>query len=201
MNKEKDLNPTALAADLYAQHKAAFNKQAFSIDANGASPVRMNGSFVLTEREWEHHVQLLTNWNSENKEDRQRFRAANKFGYVIAKKYKLFTSTLPDGTQVQRLIKIEKGNESRLFLHQLQVFDAIHEAHVDVGHLKRDRTWMSVKSRYYNVPQNLVALYISLCPICNTENPSVPAPRGAKKPILSNAFRDRFQIDLVDMRK
>lgn len=154
-------NDNASEADLCTQHRIAFNKQAFSIDGNGAtSPVRMNGSFVLTVREWEHKLHLLTNWNLNDTEERKNFRFANKQGYEVVKKYQLSTSTLPDGTQVERLFKIENGNATRLVLHQLQVFDAIHEAHSDVGHLKRGRTWMNVKSRYYNVPQSLISLYI-----------------------------------------
>ena len=32
------------------------------------------------------------------------------------------------------------------------------------------------------------------------ENTAIEARKGAKKPIISSEFRDRFQVDLIDMR-
>jgi hypothetical protein len=32
------------------------------------------------------------------------------------------------------------------------------------------------------------------------KTPRVPTRKGAKKPIISSEFRDRFQVDLIDMR-
>ena len=33
------------------------------------------------------------------------------------------------------------------------------------------------------------------------KNPTVTAMKGSRKPIWSNGFRDRFQVDLIDFRK
>jgi hypothetical protein len=32
-------------------------------------------------------------------------------------------------------------------------------------------------------------------------NPKIPHQKGAKKPIYSDNYRDRFQVDLIDMKK
>ena len=78
------MNPKPEELDLYIQHKAAFNKAAFSMD--GDSLARTNGSFILTKHQWENMVYILNNWNLENIEERQRFQASNKVGYQLLSK-------------------------------------------------------------------------------------------------------------------
>jgi hypothetical protein len=36
--------------------------------------------------------------------------------------------------------------------------------------------------------------------VCIEKQPTVPLRKGAKKPIISSEFCDRFQVDLIDMR-
>ncbi len=36
--------------------------------------------------------------------------------------------------------------------------------------------------------------------MCMKKQPTVPPRKGAKKPIISPEFHDRFQVDLIDMR-
>ena len=72
--------------------------------------------------------------------------------------------------------------------------------HKSAGHKKRAATWNECRKKYYNVTQELVNAYIDLCPVCNQQQPIIQARRGAAKPIVSHQFRDRFQVDLIDMR-
>eukprot|EP00956_Cyclotella_meneghiniana_P024761 scaffold50232_cov23-Cyclotella_meneghiniana.AAC.1 len=43
-------------------------------------------------------------------------------------------------------------------------------------------------------------LFIKTCPPCRRKNFQPKKLPGAKKPMISKNFRDRFQVDLIDMR-
>jgi len=45
-----------------------------------------------------------------------------------------------------------------------------------------------------------VVEFIKTCPACQSKNVSIKKLPGAKKPIISSDFRDRFEIDLIDKR-
>jgi hypothetical protein len=46
----------------------------------------------------------------------------------------------------------------------------------------------------------MVTKFIKACSVCVRRNMSRKTLPGAKKPIRSTSFRDRFQVDLIDMR-
>lgn len=80
-----------------------------------------------------------------------------------------------------------------------QVFDAIFQSHEAVGHAKSERTHKMVSKKYSNISRNMVELFISLCPRCATTK-VVPSKRLPRKPIITETFNDRGQIDLIDMQ-
>jgi hypothetical protein len=80
----------------------------------------------------------------------------------------------------------------------LDLFDIIMEAHRKAGHMMVERTKQMAKKTYYSVTEELVRTY--QCFVCMQKTPIVPAHKGAKKPIISSEFCDRFQADLIDMR-
>ena len=82
-----------------------------------------------------------------------------------------------------------------------QIFEAIHDAHSEKGHMKATPTWKHLCKNYANITQKQVTEFIRLCPICSTDNPVIKPVKGARNPITSEKFRDRCQIDLIDMRK
>ena len=67
--------------------------------------------------------------------------------------------------------------------------------------MKVSPTWIKACETYVNITEKQVIEFIKFCPICDTENPIIKPLAGAKKPILSELFRDIFQVDLIDMRK
>ena len=52
--------------------------------------------------------------------------------------------------------------------------------------------------RYHGMPRSVISAFIKICPICNLKQVQTSQPRI--KPIRSDDFLKRFQIDLVDMR-
>lgn len=81
------------------------------------------------------------------------------------------------------------------------IFDAINEWHQNNGHLGQERTWQFCLEMYYNCSQPLVKIYCKTCPTCMHKNPITQPQKGSWKPIISQSFRERFQIDLIDFRK
>ena len=129
------------------------------------------------------------------------FRQANKCGYKYVKEYRLEIINLPDGVTKKQLRRNDDGTEQRIVVPQSELFDAIYSAHVSASHMKVDITWNKCKQSYYNITYLQVKLFISTCNTCASGKPRIKVLKGAKKPILSEAFRDRFQIDLIDMTK
>nr|XP_045589022.1 KRAB-A domain-containing protein 2-like [Procambarus clarkii] len=88
----------------------------------------------------------------------------------------------------------------RRFIHQGQIYDKIYDAHNAVGHGGEKRTFFQVSKTVANVAQEKVKLFISLRQICNIKR--VPrCKKGVVKPIVSESFGERGQMDLIDMYK
>jgi len=82
----------------------------------------------------------------------------------------------------------------------LDIFDVIMEAHCRQGHLKVEKTLANCRPMFHSPTYELCKLFIADCCVCHEKQPIIPERRGAKKPILSSEFRDRVQVDLIDMR-
>ena len=150
--------------------------------------------------------------------------------YKWVKKYAVEEGKLASGESVKRLVRIEPSRRAkknatsansenndksesehtqpqesaglrRLVVPMLQIFDVINESHYTVGHLGMERTYTNVSEKYYSVTQGMVSIFVAGCYHCGQKQPMIKAAKGAKKPIVSDEFRDRFQIDLIDMRK
>ena len=52
--------------------------------------------------------------------------------------------------------------------------------------------------RYHGMPRSVISAFIKICPICNLKQ--VQKSQHRIKPIRSDDFLKRFQIDLVDMK-
>jgi hypothetical protein len=202
---------------LVAHHRELFMQRAFGqsdaqdeyvdIDDN-----EMKKSSLRTEDELQNICFILKHWGGNQnlkllKDDLLRkkliqFRRAHPVGKHHITKYHYSTITLPCGTKRNILRRIERGKIGRIVVSRERVFDAINEWHRSgSGHFGSERTWMLCKEKYHNCTQPLVRLFCELCPECFQKNPKVKTMKGSRKPIKSKLFRERFQIDLIDMRK
>lgn len=78
-------------------------------------------------------------------------------------------------------------------------FDILYQIHsVQRGHCGVNKTDHQLKIRYYGIPRQVINQFIKLCPICNLKMTQITQPR--LKPIRSERFWGRAQLDLVDMR-
>ena len=114
---------------------------------------------------------------------------------------------LPDKSllTVVRRIELCKQDKTmkpgRIVVCQEDAFDLINEHHRAGTHLGQEATYNNANIKYYNLTQEMVIHFCRTCPTCLEDNPIVPPTVGAAKPILSYAWRDRYQVDLIDMRK
>ncbi len=99
-----------------------------------------------------------------------------------------------------RTILLHKKTGGQVF-HMLSIFDAIVKVHCCSNHLVQEKTLVSCKSALYSAKQDLVRIYCESYYICMEKNPMVPPRKRAKKPRVSSNFHDRFQVNLIDMRK
>ena len=93
------------------------------------------------------------------------------------------------------------GGQPRVVLPMSKIFDAIDEGHKTILHLGEERTYEHISKTNYSVTQALCTAYCKTCQVCNAKQPTIAPHKGAKRPIHSQNFRDRYQIDLIDMRK
>ena len=203
---------------LALNHRKTFLARAFGIQLDG-SPLPDDDSYfpaekrktyrsVKTVQQHKEMVDILSGWgddaflkNATNEcaiaMEIKRFRRRFPKGYVYAKDYYVEDRELLDRS-VKKVLMHKKDNS--IVSDMLHVFDIIDEAHTQGGHMGHDRTLKALTPRYYSPTQDLVRIYCELCYVCREKTPVIPKRKGAKKPIISSHFRDRFQVDLIDMR-
>ncbi len=91
-------------------------------------------------------------------------------------------------------------NTGGIVFHMLAVFYVLDKAHCRLGHLAVEKTPAATKPAFYSPTYELCKIYCENCYVCMDKQPTVPPRKGAKKPIISSEFCDRFQVDLIDMR-
>jgi transposase InsO family protein len=196
----------AAGAALKASFRAIFNLKMYKIvnDAGqiegGKYPVQPQKAMQMTQARWDHTVECLEKWGSKEAPNKEfRKAAANHTGFNIQKNFHLKPYTSVDGSEVMTLMNTKTGKR---IVPQMEVFDAIYDNHYDSnGHMKLATMWVAMNQHFHNVSEREVKQFLALCPVCSKENPQIPKTKGAKKPILSTQFRDRFQIDLIDYGK
>jgi hypothetical protein len=206
-------------AEMIEVHRKLFLAKAFRINPDGTA-ITNPSAFLLTGdppayhsvKSVEHYneiIHVLTNWGDDKKlkdlppndPEVQRckaFRTKNrKNGYNYSRAFSLQETQAPDGTTKVNLIH-KKSNG--IVCHMLDIFDIISEAHSRLGHLAIEKTLANCQPTFYSPTYALCKLFCDDCFVCHEKPPSISAPKGAKKPIISSHFRDRIQVDLIDMR-
>ena len=105
------------------------------------------------------------------------------------------------GERKERLLRVCPNGNERVAVPMHQVFDMISDAHnIKTSHAGRDNTYGIIKNDFFNITEDDVATFIKTCPACDRKNVDVKKLPGAKKPIKSDNYRERFEIDLMDKR-
>jgi hypothetical protein len=192
-----------------------FLARAFVINPDGAAitdlsllPEKLKTyKSVKSVEQYNYIIEVLSNWGDDavlkeaSPDDPdvnacRNFHKENIQGYSYVKLFVLEEAEGLDGS-LEKILKHRKSGG--IVLHMLDIFNVIHEAHSRQGHLKVDKTLANC-TMFYSPMYKLCRLFIADCFVCHERHPNVPARKGAKKPILSSEFCNRFQVDLIDMR-
>ena len=192
-----------------SDHHKAFMMDMYNIDATlpfeeaVSNYVPPPGCKSLSPKDWKFGFHVVANWETGDQNHTvKQFRRKYKRGYNWVKEYSVDVRI--DGTKV--LWRIPKqgnlANDNQpllLVAHINQVFHAIEEAHTGSCHLSATPTTALLQKKYFNITLAEVKCFIDLCCSCaRTRKMKAEKFVGAVKPIRSNAFRERFQMDLID---
>ena len=100
---------------------------------------------------------------------------------------------------IERIIRPIENNVILYYATVDEVFDILHETHSSIGHGGRNRMVYDLKKKYVNITQEVVMLYLRLCIPCQ-KKASNKKKGIVTKPIISNDFNSRAQVDLIDMQ-
>ena len=85
------------------------------------------------------------------------------------------------------------------FLNDEEVFDELHELHVEKGHGGRDIMKKEVGDKFANVTQEMIMAFLACCESCTNKRGNVK--KGLViKPILSMEALSRMQVDFIDLQ-
>lgn len=209
--------------DYYLErHRTAFFSAAFAeknaaVQEDGVKDTRV----TKNRHDLMHICKVVAYWNrmkaketagAITEDERKAFRGfkkakENKPGAKWRNQYHVEDVPLPDNTTRLVIRRFELCKETkiskpgRIIVCQKDAFDMINEHHRASTHLGQEATYNAANIKYYNLTQRMVIKFCQTCPTCLEDNPIIPPTVGAAKPILSYAWRDRFQVDLIDMRK
>ena len=122
-------------------------------------------------------------------------------GYSYKDQYKVHECELMGESSywLERLTTTNPSNRKNMVVGAEDFYDCISEAHQQVNHKKSASTYNFLKQTYYGITEEDCKNFIALCPTCVTKQRKTKKVKGASTPIRSYQFRDRFQIDLIDM--
>jgi len=179
-----------------------FNRLAFGEGSKGKDK-----TVQMDEEKMNYLIGLMEKWNQPNLAKRRKFRKENyKNGPNYGKVYEVKTVILPNGTPEKQLHRIPKTGAKKnigrgtLCIPISRTFDLLKSLHSRNNHFKSNPLHQEVKKTVINVTKDMCRIFVRLCAVCNTQNPKIKALRGADNPIDSDRYRDRFQVDLIDMR-
>jgi hypothetical protein len=158
-DKEKD--------ELRAAQRNTFNLLAFGTTFEGGpiSKAALRNKRLMSKVEYDEYINVLRYWNvpeghfdpviGEHVSQEQFRRYHGKGWYRTAKKYKVSTFRSTDGTVHEVLKKLdEKALIWKVVLHEQNVFDALFDCHLTVGHKKVAATRNEGAKTYYNVTED-----------------------------------------------
>ncbi|CAK1589526.1 unnamed protein product [Parnassius mnemosyne] len=116
--------------------------------------------------------------------------------YWLLRRYDVLTID-----QKSKLIFPVKDTTSTIIYYACdrELFDILHEAHIQIGHGGRDRMMKEVGSHYKNITRKDIETYLELCEPCQQKQKNIK--KGiVVKPNISSEFNSRCQVDLIDFQ-
>ena len=113
--------------------------------------------------------------------------------YKLLKRYDVV-----DIAHFQKLI-VCGSDPVRYFVPLEDLFNVINEAHIACGHGGEKRMEKELQKKYANVTRQQIKVFLSMCENCTLKKAKLN--KGiVVRPILSNNFNSRGQVDLIDFQ-
>lgn len=150
-------------------------------------------SFEMNQAQWEEAINIVRHFGPQKlkdaNEEQARFRKSLSKVTVrrwtklvncvpLIEKYKVEEFKMPGSDQIQyrlfRKYQRKHWHEEKwlLCVPQLHIFDAIHECHNMISHMKLSPTLKKVHEKYYNISEKQVSAFIETCFECNMQSQS-----------------------------
>lgn len=95
---------------------------------------------------------------------------------------------------------IKTDGAVRYFVTKEECYGILKKIHEDTGHGRRDRMLKELSvSKYANISRAVVMEFLKLCMPCEQKSKN-PKKGIVVKPIISNTFNERGQVDLIDFQ-
>ncbi|KAG8507064.1 KRAB-A domain-containing protein 2 [Galemys pyrenaicus] len=101
----------------------------------------------------------------------------------------------------EKLIEATHGERARIrfYVHKEELFDILHDTHLNIGHGGQTRMLKELQGKYGNVTKEVIVLYLTLCKQCHQKNP-VPKRGLAPRSVPLKDLDCRCQIEVLDMQ-
>jgi hypothetical protein len=195
--------------DTTRRQRIAFNILAFGYREHlDIFPEPSRTSKQFTDEKFNNTMMLMQKLTiSDNATTKKKALKESRTHYKKMGQFVLEEITLGNGGETKLVLcrnpsllkPLRWGPRGNIVLPMRQMFDVLYAAHERVGHMKVISTYKNLQKIIWNVTQAQSKIFCSLCPNCILQSPRIKKLRGASKPIRSSKFRDRFQVDLVDM--
>jgi len=193
--------------DVMQTWKTQFNRLAFGYELKEPG-VTFRGketsstSKAFTRQDIINTIELLENFSSSGS-----YRVSNKNGYNLRQKYRVGKRIItsdgdPTSYRVEKfLYRHDPGRNShnKIVCAAEDIFDAILNAHVMIGHKKLATTKNKCNEIYFNITSKQCNILIQLRPHCAiAQKKSRKDNKDLEAAIKSVGFRDCIQVDFVD---
>ena len=116
--------------------------------------------------------------------------------YQILKRY----DVVRVGNTDKLIYPVAEGNTSiKYYVTYAELFNILHEAHLQIGHGGRNRMIKELQNKYKNITTESIMIYLSLCLPC-LKKAKITKKGLVVKPMIFNDMNSRGQVDLIDMQ-
>lgn len=87
----------------------------------------------------------------------------------------------------------------RYYVIKEEIFDIIHESHINTGHGGRNKMYEEVQKKYKNLTQEHIFMYLAFCESCLKKS-SILRNGIVVKPMVFREMNSRGQVDFIDIQ-
>ncbi|XP_052127490.1 KRAB-A domain-containing protein 2-like [Frankliniella occidentalis] len=163
-----------------------------------ASKKKLDTSFYITRAKYDEF--LRDTKAAEEKESGLTSLDGHRLDRFAVVKFPGQPEKLVDGTKRKKGQPPPPPQAKPIFFVAVdELHDVLRQAHNNIGHGGKHRMVAELKGKYKNATEEVILLYLSLCPTCITKRN--PVRRGNTVcPMVFLQMNGRMQVDLVDMQ-